>query len=233
MKKIVVAISLVGLAQMALGQHHVNSWFKAALVWRINKQFKTELELHHRRQNGFDNSNLLSNNLLYLGRVWLHYQPHQNLTLSLSPFAKVVNYKVIQTKTDETLQPTQEIRITGALAWRKAIADKWQLQLRTMGEYRLFNNPQYHIIRLRQRAGLGYQLSSQLNLVVYDEVLGNITDRYTHTFYDHNRIGTSIGYQCNRHFKVDLGYIHINRHQRNTDHYWEEENIALGLTCSF
>jgi hypothetical protein len=230
MKKAWTVILFVGTVHGAVAQNHINSWLKAAVVWRINGRFKTEAEFHHRRQNAFGNRNMFSKNLLYLGRLWLHYQPNNNLTLSLSPFGTVVNYKVIQTKADEAQQPAKETRFTAAVAWQTAIHGKWQLQLRSIMEYRLFKNPQFHIIRLRQRLGLRYQISPQLNLGLYDEVLANITDKYTHTFYDHNRIGTVLTYQCHQRFKIDMGYIHINRRQRNTDNAWQEENISLGFT---
>jgi Protein of unknown function (DUF2490) len=227
--KQLIPVILLMQVQPSFAQHHTNSWFKLYMTYRINGRLKVETELHHRRQNGFHNGNLLHNNLLNMGRVWLHYQANKNLLLSLSPFARFANYKVIQTKNDETLQPVMETRLTAAMAWQPPIASKWHLLSRSAIEYRLFKAPLADMVRLRQKWGLRYDISPKVNLSVYDELLANLPDKSTHTFYDHNRIGTVLLYKCNDHCQIDIGFIHSYRRQRNTDNYWQEENILLGL----
>jgi Protein of unknown function (DUF2490) len=227
--QIMVPLILLLMTQPSLAQHHTNSWFKLAMTYRITDRLKTEAELHHRRQNGFGNGNLLHNNLMNMGRIWLYYQPKKNLIFSLSPFARFANYKVIQTKNDETLQPTYETRLTAAMAWQPPIGSNWHLLSRSAIEYRLFKYPMADMVRIRQKLGLRYDISRKLNFSIYDELLANLPDKSTHTFYDHNRIGAALLYKCNDHCQIDIGYIHSYRRQRNTDDYWQEENILLGL----
>jgi light-regulated signal transduction histidine kinase (bacteriophytochrome) len=91
----------------------------------VDKKFKIDNELQHRRQNGFDNVNLFDKNLMFTYRIWAHYQHNKDVKFSLSPFAYFSNYKIIQKQTDQTASPISEVRLSAAVELQQNIFKKF------------------------------------------------------------------------------------------------------------
>jgi hypothetical protein len=229
-----LAVLLLGcMPSPAIAQRHHNSWFKFTAAHAINAHYKAEAELHHRRQNGYGNHNQFDQTLMYAARFWLHYSPHHGLTFSLSPYAHFSNYKVIQTKTDEAAAPVGETRFATAVSVQSNFSAHWGLTNRTMVEYRIFEGTAPNNVRLRHRLGLRVAPTHKLALGLYSELLANLPDAHTHTFFDQHRTGALVSYKCSKHLEWELGYTHIYRRQRNTDFYWPDENLTIGIVYGF
>ncbi len=114
-KQLLIAAIWIFIVQNLQAQHHYNAWFRSVLSVYVGKKFKIDNEFQHRRQNGFDNANLLDKNLMFTFRNWVYYQHNEDVKFSLSPFAYFSNYKIIQKREDENTQPNKEIRFSVAV----------------------------------------------------------------------------------------------------------------------
>lgn len=229
-KKLLTAAIWISIAPIAQAQQHHNIWFRGTLSVPVGKKFKIDNEFQHRRQNGFDNSNLFDKKLMFAYRNWVHYQHNDDVKFSLSPFAYFSNYKIIQKQADENATPNAEIRFSAAVELQNSIVKKLNVVDRTAIEYKIFNGNQSDITRLRNRFGFRYDFTDKIKLSVFDELLFNLSDTTQHHFFDHNRFGLNLEYRAIPFLKFDIGYIHINRLPVTSITKLHENNIFLNLT---
>lgn len=228
-RKLLTSAMWLCIAHTLQAQLHYNVWFRSTLSIPIGKKFKIDNEFQHRRQNGFDNANVFSQNLMITYRIWAHYHHSQNVKFSISPFAYFSHYKIIQKQEDETTQANSEIRFSAAIELQNVIVKKFYLVERTAIEYRMFDNNVSDITRLRTRFGFRYEFTDNIKLSIYNELLLNIIGTTYDHFYDHNRIGLSVEYKLLPYLKFDIGFIHIIRLPITNTTKLHENNIFLNL----
>ncbi|MDE1191836.1 MAG: DUF2490 domain-containing protein [Arachidicoccus sp.] len=230
LKKLLTTAIWISIVQTSQAQQHYNAWFRSTLSIPVGKKFKIDNEFQHRRQNGFDNANLFDRNLMFTYRSWVHYQHNEDVKVSVSPFAYFSHYRIIQNKTDEIAQPNNEIRFSAAVELQHIIVKKFYVVDRTAIEYRMFDNNQSDITRLRNRFGFRYDFIDKIKLSVFDELLFNLSGTTQHHFFDHDRIGLNLEYTVLPYLKFDIGYIHIARLPLTGTTKLHENNIFLNLT---
>lgn len=229
-KKLLITAIWISIAQTSQAQKHYNVWFRSTLSVPVGKKFKIDNEFQHRRQNGFNNTNLFDKNLMFTFRNWVHYQHNEDVKLSLSPFAYFSNYKIIQKQADENVQPNSEIRFSAAVELQHEILKRFYIVDRSAIEYRIFSNNQSDISRLRNRFGFRYDFTDKIKLSVFDELLFNLSGTTQYRFFDHDRIGLNLEYKVLPYLKFDIGYIHITRLPLTSTTKLHENNIFLNLT---
>jgi hypothetical protein len=229
-KKLLITAIWISIAQTLQAQQHYNAWFRGTLSVPVGKKFKIDNEFQHRRQNGFNNADMFDRNLMFTYRNWLHYQHNEDVKFSLSPFAYFSHYKIIQKQSDVIAQPNNEIRFSAAVELQHIIVKKFYVVDRTAIEYRMFDNNQSDITRLRNRFGFRYDFTEKLKLSIYDELLFNLSGTTQHHFFDHDRIGLTLEFKVLPYLKFDIGYIHIARLPLTSTTKLHENNIFLNLT---
>ncbi|HTN45804.1 MAG TPA: DUF2490 domain-containing protein [Flavipsychrobacter sp.] len=230
-KKMLVTAIGAGFAQTLPAQTHHNIWFRTTVSYQVSEKVKADVELQHRRQNGFENDNMLDKNLMCSFRSWLHYQYNKHTGFSVSPFAYFTNYPIIQNVPGEPAKPFHEIRFAAAMDNRNKIMGKWGLLERSALEYRIPDNSIPRTLRLRSRLGLQYAATSRLGLSVYDELFCNIAGVSASHFFDHNRIGLTFEYRISPGMKLEAGYIYISRLPLAEGILRREHNIMMNFTC--
>lgn len=229
-KKLLTAAICLSIAQTLPAQQHYNAWFRSTLSIPVGSKFKIDNEFQYRRQNGIDNTNLFDKKLMFAYRNWIHYQHNENVKFSISPFAHFSNYKIIQKQTDEISKPVKEIRISAAVELQQKIVEKVYVADRSAIEYRMFDNDQSDITRLRNRLDLRYDYTKKVKLSIFHELLLNLSGTDDSHFFDHSRIGLDIGYKVQPNFTIDIGYIRIARLPASNTNRIQENNIFLNLT---
>ncbi|HRO42725.1 MAG TPA: DUF2490 domain-containing protein [Flavipsychrobacter sp.] len=229
LKTLLTAAIWICIAQTSQAQPHYSVWFRSTLSVPVGKKFKIDNEFQHRRQNGFENENLFSKNLMFAYRNWVHYQHNDDVKFSLSPFAYFSNYNIIQKQADETAQPNSELRFSAAVESQHSILGNFYLVDRTAIEYRMFSNSQSDITRLRNRFGLRLDFTERFKISVFDELLFNLSGTTQQHFFDHDRIGIDFEYKVYPSLKFDIGYIHITRLPLTNTTTLHESNIFLNL----
>jgi len=229
-KKLLITAIWISIAQTLQAQQHYNAWFRGTLSVPVGKKFKIDNEFQHRRQNGFNNADMFDRNLMFTYRNWLHYQHNEDVKFSLSPFAYFSHYKIIQKQSDVIAQPNNEIRFSAAVELQHIIVKKFYVVDRTAIEYRMFDNNQSNITRLRNRFGFRYDFTEKLKLSIYDELLFNLSGTTQHHFFDHDRIGLTLEFKVLPYLKFDIGYTHIARLPLTSTTKLHENNIFLNLT---
>lgn len=231
MKRSILIIALVIVTvSKSIAQVHANSWLRSTISMPITGKFKVDLEGQLRRQNGFENENLLDKKLLYSLRTWCYYKQSEQVTFSLSPFAYFSNYKIIQNEADQTTPPTNEYRFSGSVELQHNVILKLFIHNRTAFEYRIFEGATENILRFRHRLGLRYDLSSTYNIGIGDEIFININGTDPQHLFDQNRFTANISFKPTPRVKFDLGYIYISRLLKNNIDLLEENNIFLNFT---
>lgn len=231
MKRSILIIVLVVIAgSKAKAQEHTNSWFRTTISIPITDKFRADVEGQLRRQNGFENENLLNKRLLYSFRAWCYYKQSEEVTLVVSPFAYFSNYKIIQKQTDETASPTNEYRFSAAIEVQHKMTFNLFILNRTAFEYRVFEGAIENVIRLRHRLGFRYDLNPKYNLGIGDEIFINAKGTDAQHLFDQNRVIANITFKPTASVKFDLGYMHISRLPKSTIDLLEENNIYLNFT---
>ncbi len=230
LKALLTVVIWIFIAQTLQAQQHYNVWFRGTLSIPFDNKIRIDNEVQHRRQNGFDNVSLFDKNLMFTYRIWGHYQHNKDVKFSFSPFAYFSNYKIIQKETDENALPNSELRFSASVELQQVIFNKFYVVDRTALEYRMFNNNQLDITRLRSRFGFRYDLTDNIKISVFDELLSNVTGVTHNHFFDHNRIGLNLEYKVLPYLKFDIGYIHITRLPLTSTIKLYENNIFLNLT---
>lgn len=211
-------------------QMHDNACIRTTLGFSVAKRIKTDAELQHRRQNGFENSNLLDRNLMFSVRAWIHYQHKPWARLSASPFACYRHYKPIIYKSDETAGAAEELRFALAAELRPKIKERITVLYRLSLEYRLLNSYPSSIVRLRKRLGLMYRINEKLNTLAYDEIFMNVNGVNDRHVFDHNRIAIGFEYEIKPKLKLEGGYMYIIRLPLQGNNLLHENNIFLNFT---
>lgn len=210
-KRLLATAMWVFIAQTLQAQKHYNAWFRSTLSVPVGEKFKVDNEFQHRRQSGFQNGNMLDNDLMFTFRNWVHYQHNPNLKFSVSPFAYFSHYRIIQDKPDKEAAPNSEVRFSVAEELQHKIYKRIYLVNRNALEYRIINNQQPNVIRFRTPFGGRYELTEQLKLTLFDEFFINVTGTSSAQFPDHNRTGLNIEYSVLPNLKFDVGYIYLIR----------------------
>lgn len=229
-RRLLITAIWITIAQTLQAQHHYNAWFRSTLSVPIGEKFKVDNEFQHRRQNGFDNENLFDKNLMFTYRTWVHYQHSEDVKFSVSPFAYFSHYKIIQKQSDETASPIGEVRFSAAVDLQHDILKKFYIVDRSAVEYRIFDNNQTDITRLRNRLGVRYDFSEKFKLSVFDELLFNIGGTTHSHFFDHDRLGFNLEYKVLSYLKLDISYLHITRLPITSTTKLYENNLFLNLT---
>ena len=229
-KRLLVTVICISVVQTLQAQDHYNVWFRGALSISVGEKFKIDNELQHRRQNGFENENMLGENLMFAYRNWVHYQHNEDIKFSLSPFAYFKNHKIIQKLSDETATPNSEIRFSAAVELQHEILKKFYIVDRSAIEYRIFDNNQTDITRLRNRFGIRYDFAGKLKVGIFDELLFNLSGTTYHYFFDHDRLGLNVEYKLVPNVKFDIGYMHITRLPLTSTTKLHENNLYLNFT---
>ena len=229
-----IAITVVSLfISQALHAECLNNfWFRATLSKPLNSKVVADVEFQHRRQAGFSSNDMFDNNLMFTYRSWIHYQHNSSLKFSVSPFAYFSSYKIIRKLDDESATPKSEIRFSAAVEKQLPVFEKCYFINRVAIEYRVFENAN-NVTRARNRFGLQYKIATKLKVSIFDEIILNVTGVEPNHFYDHNRIGLEVEYKITDGFKMNMGYLCIDRlpiTERNT---LQEHNILLNLTYLF
>lgn len=220
----------ISIAHILQAQPSYNAWFRVTLSVPASKPIKIDNEFQHRRQNNFDNANLLDKNLMFTFRNWIHYQHNEDIKFSLSPFAYFSNYKIIQEQTDENAAPDSEIRFSAAVELQRRLVRKFYVVDRTAVEYRMFDNNRSDITRLRNRFSFRYDFTEKIKLSVFDELLCNVTGTKHDHFFDHHRLGLDLECKVLPFLRFDIGYIHITRLPVTSTAKLHENNIFLNMT---
>lgn len=224
-----VFIALCVYAFPTQAQMHYNAWLRTTFSFPVAEKIKMDAELQYRRQNGFENSNLLDKNLMFSARAWIHYQYKPWFRLSLSPFARFRHYKPIVNQNDEKVAATSETRFAAAADLRPKIAEKFKILYRFSVEYRLLDNYPSAILRLRSRAGLSYRINQRSTALAYDEIFLNANIASREHAFDHNRIAIGFEYEI-KHVKLEAGYMYITRLPLQATNLLYENNLFLNFT---
>jgi hypothetical protein len=229
-KRLLVTAIWISIVQTLQAQHHYNAWFRGTLSIPYGEKFKIDNEVQHRRQNGFENENMFAKNLMFAYRNWVHYQHSEDVKFSLSPFAYFKNYRIIQKQSDETAIPNSEIRFSVAFELQHEILKKFYIVDRSAVEYRIFDNHQSDITRLRNRFGFRYDFNGKLKVGIFDEMLVNLSGTTYHHFFDNDRLGLNVEYKLIPNVKFDIGYMHITRLPLASTTKVHENNLYLNFT---
>ncbi|RQP08362.1 MAG: DUF2490 domain-containing protein [Parapedobacter sp.] len=229
-KRLLITAMWMAIAQTLTAQHHNNAWFRSTLSIPVGEKFKIDNEFQHRRQNGFENENMLDKNLMFTYRNWVHYQHSEDVKFSVSPFAYFKHYRIIQNHSDETARPNSEVRFSAAVELQHEILKRFYIVDRSAVEYRIFSNNQSDITRLRNRFGFRYDFTEKLKVGIFDELLFNLSGTTYHHFFDHDRLGLNVEYKVLSNLKFDIGYMHIARLPLASTTKLYEDNLYLNLT---
>lgn len=232
-KKIFTFLSAICIGTVMQGQSHYNAWFRSTFKFAAGEKFEVDAEVQHRRQNGYANTWLLNKNLLLSYRNWIHYKHNRNIVLSLSPFARFAHYKTGQHQANQTGGPANETRFSGAFTIRYSILNKVFAAYRTAVAYRIFENKQPRIVRVRNRLGFRIPVNSHLDIGIYNELLLNVSGTNMAHFYDQHRIGVNLNYRVFSNLKTDMGYMNISRLPPADDKMVHEHIIYLNMTLQW
>lgn len=226
--------AIVLLAWMCMlslhAQTHNNSWLRAALDFSVHPKIQVSAELQHRRQNGFDNADMLDKNLMVSARTWIYYQCRPSIRFSASPFAFFLHHKPIVHESDEHAAATQEIRFAVAADFRYNISTRFSAFYRTSLEYRLPDNYPASMVRFRNRLGVAYDINRTLKVLAYDELFINVSGANPGHVFDHNRIAAAFACEVAPVVKLEAGYIYISRLPLQADVLLYENNVFVNIT---
>lgn len=225
-----VIIFLIGVSGRAgYAQSHYNMWMRTTLGYSIHEKVSVETEFQHRRQNGYENVNMFRKALMYSFRNWWHYQHNPQLKISFSPFAYYQHYPIIREQKDCDEGYRSEIRVSTAAEYRHPLSEKFSLLNRGAAEYRIFEKKPVPVSRARYRLGISYSIHDNVKLIVYDELLVNLSGVKTGHLLDHNRSGFQVEYEIFQGFRLDIGYIHINRLPLTGKPLLRENNLVVNI----
>lgn len=218
------------IIQNVNAQHHINVWFRTTLSIEVAKKFNIDAEMQHRRQNGWGNRNPFSNNLTTSGRIWLYYKYNPNVQFGFSPFAIFSQQPIIHQESDVRKPSGNEYRMAGSIDLQQKMIAKFFAIYRPGIEWRIFEANPKHVLRIRNRFGVRYDVNNKLSLLLFDEVLLNANALKTRNAFDHNRVVFNTIYKPIPSVRIEVGYMLATRPQRDEQHYFSESNFILNLT---
>ncbi|MGN7818919.1 DUF2490 domain-containing protein [Chitinophaga sp. 22536] len=210
-KRLLATAMWLSIVRISAAQDHYNAWLRGTLDIPLSEKIKTDIEFQHRRQNGFENTNMLDKSLMFSIRNWIHYQYDPNLKFSVSPFSYFSHYRVIRQKEDNGAPSLSEVRVSIAEELQHKIFPHMYLFNRNALEYRVFNNAKPNTTRFRTRFGGRYELTENFKLSAFDELFINVAGTSSERIPDHNRTGFNMEYSISPNLKFDIGYIYIVR----------------------
>jgi len=218
------------IVQNTFAQHHIDMWFRATLSIEATKKLNIDAELQHRRQNGWGNHNPFSNNLTTSGRIWLYYKHKPNVQFGFSPFAFFNHQPIVQKEGDVRKPSFWEYRLAIAVDLQQKITTKLFAIYRPGAEWRIYEANPKHVLRIRNRFGVRYDVNQKLSLLLFDEVFVNANALHTLNAFDHNRLVFNVVYKPISAVKIEVGYMYATRPVKDKQHYFDESNFLLNLT---
>lgn len=195
-------------------QDHTQFWLRTSILYNLDKNWSSTLELHHRTQSLANTESPFRYPLTNAVRLWISYKLNSNHTFIFSPYAFFSNDPVVNKIGDELRSNANEHRMQIQYENKIPVARSWSLTSRFGAEYRIFEKNQ-DLLRLRFREALSYSITKKLSIQIYDELfLNTINIERSHVF-DQNRIGFQLSYALDRHMKIDLGHNLIHALPRN------------------
>jgi hypothetical protein len=170
---------------------------------------------------------------MYTFRTWVYYKQNKDVVYALSPFAYFSNYKIIQNESDAVSKPSNEYRFCASVELQHELADNFYIVDRTALEYRVFEGTIENVVRLRNRLAFRYDLNSNFNTTIGDEIFINASGTDSQHIFDHDRLFANFSYKLSPSFKFDLGYIYISRLTKSSIDLIDESNIYLNFTYIF
>lgn len=228
MKKFLLII-LILFSRNAVAQHHYNAWFRVSGSYGFSSKFSTNVELQYRKQNGFGNENLCDKELMQSARLWFYYQQKKQVMLGFSPIALFEHHRIIQLANDEKATPVIEKRMSAMFKAQTELKKKLHFVAGTKAEYRTFNHQNNDVLRLRQLIGLNYKLSDKMEASFSDELFVNALGVSSMHIFDQNRILLQLSYSPKPKWKLEVGYVHINRILLSNVDIMEDENFFINL----
>lgn len=226
-----IVLGMICIISSNLYAHqNTNSWLRGTLTTPITSKIRSDFEYQHRRQNGFENHNPFDHALMNSFRIWTHYQFNDKIRFTIVPFSHFSNFRAIRKLADEDVESRKEYRFGAAIEIQNKLTKKLSILNREFVEYRVFQNGQNNVTRLRNRLGLRYDISTKTRLFLYDEVMVNLSGTTLEHFFDHNRLGLNFEYTIVPSFKVDLQYMFATRLPLNNLEKFSEHNFLIYFT---
>ena len=227
--KNILLIILLFVGHNTYAQHHYNAWIRASATYSFSPKFSTNIELQYRKQNGYGNENLCDKELMQSARLWFSYQHSKQILYAISPIAVFKHSRIIQLQEDEQATPVRELRMTVMLKAQTTLMSKLFFMTSTKAEYRTFDNTNKDILRMRQLAGLTYQINDKMEVFASDEIFLNASGATALHVFDKNRILFQLAILPKPKWKLELGYIHINRMLSSSVDILDDENFFINL----
>jgi long-subunit fatty acid transport protein len=208
---------------------HTNFWSRIAIKQPIISKLKAEAEFQKRWQNDVtsNSNNPFDYKLLNSLRFWTYYQLNDKITFIISPFAYYENDPTIKKESDKTKISSYENRYTVALELNQKLFDKLKIQNRTGIEYRDFKNTVPDYFRCREKLSLKYNFNPKFTLIGFDEIFINTTNSNGLHNFDQNRVGIILNYKFMKEFKIEFGYMRIERSQKAISDLLNENDIVF------
>ncbi len=227
-KKFLLVI-LILFSRNAAAQQHYNAWFRASFNYNLSKKLTSVLELQYRKQNGLGNANFFDKELMHSARLWFNYQNHKNVIWGISPIAVFKHHRIIQKQQDEMAVPINELRLTAMLKTYKEFSKQILFVASTKAEYRLFQNYNNDVLRMRQLLGLRYNFNEKIELSCSDELFLNALGVPNNHIFDQNRMLFQFSFSPKPQWKFEVGFVHINRILSTSVDILDDENIFINL----
>jgi hypothetical protein len=227
-KKFLLVI-LILFSRNAAAQRHYNAWFRASFNYNLSKKLTSVLEMQYRKQNGLGNANFCDKELMYSARLWFNYQHSNQILYAISPITVFKHSRIIQLQEDELATPVRELRMTAMLKAQTTLKSKLFFVTSTKAEYRIFDNTSKDILRMRQLAGLTYQINEKMEVFASDEIFLNATGASALHIFDQNRMLFQFSFSPKPQWKFEVGFVHINRILSTSVDILDDENIFINL----
>jgi hypothetical protein len=229
LKKTTLLLLLLVNTLWAQETSHTNIWSRTAISKSINSKLKVETEFQKRWQNDItsNSNNPFDYKLMTSVRLWAYYQWNDKFTFIISPFAYYENNPIIKNDSDKSKIYSYENRYTIALEFNLKVYEGLKLQSRTGIEYRDFKNTSPDYFRAREKLSLKYNFNAKFALTGYDEYFFNATNSEGLHNFDQNRLGLLLSYNFIKELKLEIGFIKIERSQKNSTEHLSENDIVL------
>lgn len=232
MKKWMILFFLLPLLSTA--QNRKESWLKIQLTHRFNEQWSAGLELQHRRQANYleSDKNIFHYPLGNYGRVWIYKQlPHQWI-LVLSPAGYFHNEDIINTA--GLLIAINELRISPGIiklftAGRIENKNRFLVDIRFAAfdkpfhyiqfRYRMQNSFTFPVYRFPKKTSISYYLSNEYMLRSNNGTLS----------FDQIRINNAVRWKWNR-TTADMGYQFVV--QKGNTKCFRRGQLCVGINVT-
>lgn len=228
MRRILILL-LIFYGHYSSAAPHYNSWFRATLKVPAIGKWAATGEVQYRRQNGINNTNPLSQKLMYSFRGTIFYRYNKQLSLFAVPFSYFNSHRIISAPADYTAAISDEYRIAAGGLLKISTTKNLTYKGRGAVEYRMFeHNPK--VTRLRFRNSAAYSISKKWAASVGYEVLVNAAGKPFDEFYDQTRATVTAMFTPDDNISVAIGYMHLNRARYSIPELLPENNFVLNIT---